>query len=478
MFNLFQDITNNPEPTANIAYSEKEPTKNYVTARLVNPSTDITITNNNGSDTHLFTENGEFTFEFKDNESGLKGSATAKVDWIDKDVPTADVDYKLDGDKKLFIILDNISEDVYLLDKDNNKVNYIEVKDKKVSRISYLDSSGNPYKIVELDADGNTTKITYTNTTGKASNVATYVTTMEDGKVVKEEYLDSEGNPVTIKDEEKEAFSKLQQVKTNPLEYTFENSGNYEFKLLDKASNIAYKTIKVDYLENNNIMVSDVFYNITKLTNKDVVATINPYMINEEGKKLDVTVTNASNKKHKFTENGEFSFKYKDASDIENIEVKEHKAKVDWIDKVAPTATIEYSTEEPTDGLVTAHLTGESEEIVITNNNTSRKYTFHKNGDFSFEFEDAAGNIGKAIAEVDWIKQEQDEYVLGDANLDGKITATDLLLVKRHLVAGKKQEWILKENKFNAGDINKDNKITATDLLLIKRLVLKEMDAQ
>lgn len=71
-----------------------------VVARLVNPSRKITITNNNGSDTYVFSENGEFTFEFED-ENGAKGSATAKVTWIDKEGPTADVDYKLDEDKRL-----------------------------------------------------------------------------------------------------------------------------------------------------------------------------------------------------------------------------------------------------------------------------------------------------------------------------------------------------------------------------------------
>ncbi|MDE5540141.1 MAG: discoidin domain-containing protein, partial [Bacilli bacterium] len=73
MFNLFQDVTKNPYPTAGIAYSTKETTNGYVVARLVNPSTHITITNNNGNDTYVFTENGEFTFEFVD-ERGNKGT--------------------------------------------------------------------------------------------------------------------------------------------------------------------------------------------------------------------------------------------------------------------------------------------------------------------------------------------------------------------------------------------------------------------
>ena len=200
-FNLYQDLTKNPHPTAGIGYSTTEPTSGTVVARLINPSTEITITNNDGSDTYVFTENGEFTFEFVD-AKGNTGSALAKVTWIDKSGPTADIKYSLNDDKKLSILLDNISEDVYLLDEDNNKINYIEVdRNKKVTNITYLDNEGNTYKILDKDANGNTTKITYKNTTG---NVATYITTLENGEVVSEEYFDNEGNAVTVTDEEKE----------------------------------------------------------------------------------------------------------------------------------------------------------------------------------------------------------------------------------------------------------------------------------
>ena len=165
--------------------------------------------------------------------------------------------------------------------------------------------------------------------------------------------------------------------------------------------------------------------------------------------------------------------------DNPNKEEKTHTAKVNWIDKIAPTAEIKYSTEETTDKSVIVTLINESEEIIITNNNASKQYTFNENGEFTFEFEDKAGNKGTATAKVDWIKKEQenpDKYELGDINEDGKITATDLLLVKRHLIAGEKQEWTLTGDRFKAGDINKDGKITATDLLLIKRLVLEQIE--
>ena len=489
-FNFYQDITNNPHPTAGIAYSTTEKTSGTVVARLVNPSRKITITNNNGLDAYVFSENGEFTFEFED-ENGAQGSSTAKVTWIDKDGPTADVDYKLDEDKRLRVLLDNISEDVYLLDHNNQKINYVKVDENgKVTSVSYLDTSGNTYKVAELDENGVTKSITYKNTTGNVENVATYVITLNtDGTVEMEKYFDHEGNDVTenLTDTEKEQLRSLQQTtRSNPLEHAFEVSGEYEFRMLDKASNIAYKSIKVDYIQNDTkILVSDVTYNITNETNQDVIATLKPYMIDSDGNKNEnVSILSEGGSTHTFTENGEFTFEYMDQNediDNPNKEEKTHKAKVSWIDKIIPTAQIRYSTQETTDQEVIATLVDESEEITIMNNGSSRQYTFTQNGEFTFEFEDRAGNKGSVIAKVDWIQKEPEnpeQYQLGDVNKDGKITATDLLLVKRHIVAGERQEWILTEDKFTLADLNKNGKITATDLLLLKRLVIQQVGTE
>ncbi len=494
MLNLFEDTTkiDKTKPTAGIYYSTTEKTSDYVIAKLVNPSTEIEITNNGGSDTYIFKDNDEFTFEFKD-KNGNVGTAIAKVTWIDKKGPEAEVDYEL-KDNRLSILLDSISEDVYLLDEEDRKTNYIEVEDGKVKSIQFLDGEGDVYKTAEIDQTEKDEehkeitykKITYKNTTGRAENVAEYVTTFTDGKM-EEEFLNENGESVEVSDEDKEVFRRLQQVKTNPLEYTFEDSGDYQFKFLDKASNIAFKSIKVDYLESGNVMASDMSYDITNITNQNVVATIKPYMLTTSGKKEELKIANKDTNTHTFEKNGAFTFQYKDANDDDNIEVKEHEAKVNWIDKEAPTATIVYSTEDETTGAVTASLVDESEKIVITNNGTNRDYTFDKNGTFTFEFEDTAGNLGTAVAKVDWIKEETDtpdnpdtpdEIVVGDANSDGEISATDILWIKRHLIAGDKKEWILTDDKFKAGDINKDNKITATDLLLMKRLVLKQINEE
>lgn len=399
LVNIFQDLSKNPRPTAGIAYSTVNPTNGEVIARLVNPSTQITITNNNGSDTYVFKENGEFTFNFKDID-GNEGTAVAKVDWIDKDIPSADVDYELDKNKKVVISLDNISEDVYLLDKNNDKINFIEVKDGKANKINYLDKNNEIVKVVDIDENGSINKITYKNTSSNVPRVESFTTILTNGIITSEDYYDEDGNLIDdLSAAEKDALKVQNVAISNPLEYTLESSGDYEFKLLDLADNVTVKSVKVDYT-NNIILASDISYNITKLTNNDVVAQINAYVIDENGQKENAVLLD-SETKYTFSNNGEFTFNYKNKQDITNYNVENHTAKVTWIDKVAPTAKVNYTTLD--NGQVKATLVDESETIKIVN----REYIFKENGTYTFEFEDMAGNKGYAEAVVDSIKNQE-----------------------------------------------------------------------
>ena len=65
------------------------PTNQDITAKITfNRNENVKIINNDGSDTYVFTQNGEFTFEFVD-EYGFEGTATAIVTNIDKIAPQA-----------------------------------------------------------------------------------------------------------------------------------------------------------------------------------------------------------------------------------------------------------------------------------------------------------------------------------------------------------------------------------------------------
>jgi len=73
-------------PTANVVYDINTPTSGNVTATLTGESEPITITNNGGSNTYVFTSNDSFTFEFKDAADNT-WSTGATVTWIDKTDP-------------------------------------------------------------------------------------------------------------------------------------------------------------------------------------------------------------------------------------------------------------------------------------------------------------------------------------------------------------------------------------------------------
>ena len=132
------------------------------------------------------------------------------------------------------------------------------------------------------------------------------------------------------------------------------------------------------------------------------MATIKACVFNSNNQKEDAIIV-GSNETHVFDNNGKFAFEYK-AKGQSDDEAREHIAEVNWIDKVAPTASIKYTEKE--NGNVIATLVGESEEIIILNNSSNRDYTFTKNGEFTFLFEDLAGNTGRATAKVDSIKEE------------------------------------------------------------------------
>lgn len=93
MINVFEDATDNSELTASIGYSTTKPTNSDVVARLINIGCSNYSILSDGGDTHIFTSNGEWEFRFIDNDTGKIGTATARVDWIDKTAPIGTFTY-------------------------------------------------------------------------------------------------------------------------------------------------------------------------------------------------------------------------------------------------------------------------------------------------------------------------------------------------------------------------------------------------
>lgn len=304
-FNFYEDAAKNPNPTASIGFDVTRPTNGNVVARLINPSTTIKITNNNGQDSYTFTENGEFTFEFIDESTQMTGKSTAKVTWIDKTPPTASIRYNITS-------------------KTNKEVEATLIPSEEI--------------IVLNNGDYNS---------------------------------DNENS--------------------DPMTHLFMENGEFTFEFKDIAGNIGTATAKVDWID-TQIPNAYLEYNITDLTNEDVIVTI-------DFDKDDVKVTNNDgNRTYTFTNNGDFTFEFSDEAG--NTGAK--KATVNWIDKVAPNVYVDYSTTEKTKEPVTVTITSD-EEIIITNNNGSNTYVFTENGSFDFTYIDLLGNKGRITVKVNWI---------------------------------------------------------------------------
>ena len=154
-------------------------------------------------------------------------------------------------------------------------------------------------------------------------------------------------------------------------------------------------------------------YSPDSATNQDVTAT----MVLPDG------FTAVGETAHTFTDNGEYTFTYLNVGKEE----KTITASVNWIDKKAPTAEVEYDITGPTNKDVTATLINESETISVTNNEGSKSHTFTENGEFVFEIQDEAGNTAEITASVAWIDKKaptaEVEYdITGPTNKD--VTAT------------------------------------------------------
>jgi len=76
--------------------------------------------------------------------------------------------------------------------------------------------------------------------------------------------------------------------------------------------------------------------------------------------------------------------------------------------------------------------------------------------------------VTQTIAPTTSIIETPQHFIKGDANLDGSITGTDMLIIKKHLV----EIEILDKSNLENADANGDGEITTTDLLTLKRYIV------
>ena len=304
-FNFFEDKSKNPNPTASVGFDVTAPTNGNVVARLINPSTEIRITNNGGSDTYTFTENGEFTFTFIDDSNGMTGSATAKVNWIDKTVPTATIRYSTTSktNKEVEAVLVP-SEDVVVL----NNGDY-DSDNPNSDPMTHLFMENGEFTFEFRDKAGNV---------GTAKAMVDWIDTE-----IPEGHLTYSTTELTNSDVEVEIYFDKENVtitnNNGSTKYVFNGNGEFTFEFVDEAGNEGSKTAYVNWIDKVAPNVQ-IFYNPSESTTGPVTATI---YSNE-----DIIVTNnGGSDTYVFNENGSFEFTYQDVLGNKG----KITAKVTWI---------------------------------------------------------------------------------------------------------------------------------------------------
>lgn len=360
--------------TGTITYNIESLTNQDVTATITFNRSNVNITNNDGKNTYVFNENGEFKFEFED-ENGFVGEEIAKVDWIDKQAP------QITG-------VEN--------GKTYSKTVTPTIKDDNLNEVSLT----------------------------------------KDGEKVESYKL---GNEIT-------------------------GDGNYVLTAKDSVGNITTVSFKIQYIKTE----CSITYSTKEYTNKDVTVTIS---FNKE----NVTITNNNGlNSYTFKQNGIFTFKYVDESNLTG----EEKIEVNWIDKTSPVITGVKNNEiykEPItpiitdDNLNTISLTKDGKAI----NNYTSGTKLEEDGEYILIATDKAGNTTKVEFKIN-----QKTVMPGDINESGKIDMGDIISVLRHIAAESNEEvkknnpnWVLQNDKVNVGDVNKNGHLDMGDIIKLLRYI-------
>lgn len=386
----------NSVPVATIKYSPATRTAQNVIATITFDEK-ATITNNGGSANYSFSDNGEFTFEFKDDLDN-SSTETARVDWIDRTKPTSKIVVTNQKGDVIGESWTNADVTASIIPSPNAAIEDVRFNDIPVENADLIkDMGNNQYKVSGYGRLTYTVKDsdTYLTNTGEALiKVDKTAPIVKDTNYSLKEWT-NKNVTVTIKGEDDLGAVSYPENSS----HTFTENGSYKFIIEDNAGNRAEETVTVDWID-KDIPVAEITYyvdgaryDIAKPTNKNIVAKIT---FNEGGSPVRVT-NNGGSGEYEFGANGSFTFMFTDSAG----NTSSMAAAVAKIDKAAPQGYVTYSYTGWTNKDVSATLVAEDDanEVMITNN-PSPVYTFTENGSFIFEFRDSAGNVGTAVANV------------------------------------------------------------------------------
>ncbi|GMQ56257.1 hypothetical protein AN1V17_06500 [Vallitalea sediminicola] len=392
-------VFDNTSPVGYITYSTESRTAQPVTATLTSNETITVVNPNDGNTKYVFNENGQIQFEFMDH-AGNQGTTIAKVDWIDKNLPSANVSasttswskddiiltISVPSDSRISIgefdfgtisqyeLINETSRELISETATSQCVDYKEIRIGENGTILFniLDVDTLLSQEIEVSIDN----IDKVNPEYEVS-LSELVPTMND-VVININTSDNSNTPVEIVAPDNAIGSNGQ--------YTVSSNGNYNFSIKDMAGNEVIIPINITNIDRTAPDLQ-ITYSESEWTNQDVTATV---ISNEE----IIVTNNNSDTNYVFTDNGEFVFQVKDLAGNE----KSITATVSNIDKIIPEAVITYSPVDITNRDVIVSIVPDEEVIINSSENLmvveneTNKYMVKQNGTYNFILIDRAGN--------------------------------------------------------------------------------------
>ena len=453
-------------PDISVEYSIKNSTKENVTVTItsneeIQEVEGWTLSENKRVLTKEYSQNTEEEIAIKD-LAGNETQASIGIANIDKLVPDISVEYSTKNPTK---------EKVTVTITSNEEIQEVEgwtlSEDKRVLTKEYAQNVEE--EITIRDLAGNEIQVSI-----KIDNIID-----ETPPIVEVKY--STKNPtkenvtVTIRANEEiqevEGWTLLEDKRVLKKEYA--QNTEEKITIIDLAGNERQVSIEITNIDKEGPDIN-VEYSTKEPTKENVIVTIraNEEIQEVEGWTLseDKTVL-----KKEYAQNTEEEITIRDLAGNE----KQVSIEITNIDKKGPDINVEYSTKEPTKENVTVTIRA-NEEIqevegwTLSEDKRVLKKEYAQNTEEEITIRDLAGNEMSVNIEISNIKKTP-EVTIEDINQDGKIDITDLLMIKRHLVAGNKNNWILNGNSALAADINQDGEIDITDLLMLKRKLINNI---
>ena len=452
-------------PVLNVTYSTKNPTKENVKVTItsneeIQSVTGWALSSDKKALTKEYSANTKETIVVND-LVGNEAEATIEITNIDKVAPVLNVTYSTKNPTKK-----NVKVTITSNEEIQSVTGWALSSDKKALTKEY--SANTKETIVVNDLVGNeaeaTIEITNIDKVAPVLNV-TYSTKNPTKKNVK----------VTITSNEEIQSVTGWALSSDKKALTKEYSANVKETVIvkDLVGNETEATIEITNID-KVAPALNVTYSTKNLTKENVKVTITS---NEQIQ--SVTGWTLSSDKKTLTK--EYSANTRETIVVNDLVGNEAEATIEItnIDKVAPVLNVTYSTKNSTKENVKVTITSNEEIQSVTGwalssdkKTLTKEYT--ANVKETTIVKDLARNETRVTIEIDNIEGKP-EITIGDINEDRKIDITDFLMLKRHLIAGNRRDWILTGNRLLAADMNENGKVDISDVLILKRNIINNL---